>query len=80
MQDMGKLTLTILLANAADDKLMKIGFDISCKLSPQETMYLHEVKKHTFLEIYFKIASVEFLQSMLSVNVKHYCNVNVSSA
>ena len=35
-----KLTFAILCANSADDKLMirKIGFDISCKLSPKETI------------------------------------------
>ena len=54
------VTVTALWANSADDKMIhflvsshRIGLDISCKLSPQETICgdnLHEISKPGFWE------------------------------
>ena len=76
-------TITTLMANSADDKLViyfsfftKTGFNISCKLSPNPVFW----EKY---EKYFNMSLAEnFTQSVLSVNVSYWylkdeycCNV-----
>ena len=59
----------------------KIGFDISCKLSPREENNLHELLKPIFWENYINVSKchlLKFLPSMRCYSAKtHYENTPI---